>query len=88
MTQKTAVMSFSLRKSSSAGVVPGFGPSSKVSAETFPVPSASDTGWATGLIAPPGTKSGSGTVPPSSVVMTMSSTRNDGFWSPIVAASM
>ncbi|CAH0246116.1 hypothetical protein SRABI128_02796 [Microbacterium sp. Bi128] len=38
MTQNTAVMSFSARKSRSSGVVPEFGPSSKVSAATFPVP--------------------------------------------------
>ena len=55
----------------------GFGPSSKVSAATFPVPWARLTGVGTGLIAPPGTKSGGMVGPPPlpSVVMRMSSTR-------------
>ncbi len=74
ITQKTAFRSCSARKSSRAGVVPGFGPSSKVRAEAFPLPSAAYTGVGTGLIAPPGTTSSGGTV--SEVVTMMSSTRS------------
>ena len=40
MTQNTARISCSRRKSSNASVVAPFGPSSKVSAETSPVPAA------------------------------------------------
>lgn len=76
MTQNTALMSCSARKSSSSRVVAPLGPSSKVSAATFPVPVAAQAGAATGLMAPPGTTDGSDPPPPvdSSVVMRMSST--------------
>ena len=82
MTQNVAEMPLLFRKSSSAAVSPGFGPSSKVSAATFPVPRAAASGVAVAPTAPPGTNVGSGVgvqVPPPPVVavpvMTRSSTR-------------